>query len=69
MTKKKPFKIRAIPKKHGRVISISKKQIGKSVYKKDYAKKAMPPGLRISKDGHKYYEHRKNRSDILGKRI
>lgn len=35
----------------------------------DRARKAKPPGKRISKSGKTYYERRRNRSDRRGKRI
>jgi len=62
MKKKKTINI--APKKTGRVIKAGFRQIGESVIAKDMKKIAMKPGLRISKDGHKYYEYRKNRTDL-----
>ena len=38
-------------------------QTGKSDKSRDEARKAMPPGKRISKTGKTYWETRKNRSD------
>jgi hypothetical protein len=35
----------------------------------DRARKAKPPGKRISKTGKKYYESRKNRSDKKGSKL
>lgn len=35
----------------------------------DKARKALPPGRRLSKDGNIYYERRRNRTDIPGKLI
>jgi hypothetical protein len=62
MKKKKTINIS--PKKTGKVVKAGFRQIGESVYSKDVLKRAMKPGLRISKDGHKYYEYRKNRTDL-----
>ncbi len=44
-------------------------QTGQSNLKRDKARKAMPPGKRISKTGKTYYEARKNRSDIFGEQV
>ena len=41
-------------------------QTGTSNKKRDKARKAMPPGKRISKTGKIYYESRRSRSDIYG---
>ena len=43
-----------------------KKQTGKEGVNKqaDKARKALKPGIRISKTGHIYYETRANRSDV-----
>lgn len=35
----------------------------------DRARKAKPPGKRISKTGKEYYENRKNRSDKKGSKL
>jgi len=37
--------------------------------KLDKERKALPPGWRVSKDGHLYYEDRSNRSDRPGSRL
>lgn len=42
-------------------------QVGRSNLLRDAARKALPPGKRISKTGKIYYETRKNRSDLKGK--
>jgi len=42
------------------------RQTGSSVKKRDKARKAKPPGKRISKSKQVYYERRKNRSDKPG---
>jgi predicted RNA-binding Zn-ribbon protein involved in translation (DUF1610 family) len=39
-------------------------QIGKTSVMLDRTRKALSPGKRVSKDGHVYYEYRRNRSDI-----
>jgi hypothetical protein len=35
----------------------------------DYARLALPPGRRISRTGHRYYEYRSNRSDVPPTRL
>lgn len=59
-------KMLAIAKKQGG-LSLTRrlKQTGKSVASKDGGrhKKALSPGLRLSRNGNIYYESRKNRSD------
>ncbi len=37
--------------------------------KQDKARKALPPGWRVSKDGELYYEDRRNRSDMPGSNV
>lgn len=44
-------------------------QVGKSNKLIDSKRKALSPGKRISKSGKIYWETRKNRSDMLGKKI
>lgn len=44
----------------------STRQTGSSSAAKDRARKALPPGRRVSKSGSVYYERRKNRSDKAG---
>ena len=44
----------------------AKKQTGKSNIAKDKARKALSPGQRVSAKGKKYYEYRRNRSDVPG---
>ncbi len=44
-------------------------QIGKTTIIRDAARKALAPGKRISKTGNIYWEGRKNRSDVPGKKI
>jgi len=43
-----------------------KKQTGKSNIAKDKARKALSPGQRVGTKGKKYYEYRRNRSDVPG---
>lgn len=45
------------------------KQTGKSDLKFDKLLKAKEPGWRTSKSGKRYFEARKNRSDLKGKKI
>ncbi len=57
-------------KKFGRqVLKASTWQTGSTDIKRDSARKAMAPGKRRSARGRVYYEYRKNRSDVRGKRI
>ena len=45
-------------------------QSGKRVsISRDFGRKALPPGKRISKTGKEYWETRKNRTDILKGRL
>jgi hypothetical protein len=44
-------------------------QIGKSDLHADLLRNAMKPGRRITKKGHIYYEYRKNRTDMPGKKV
>lgn len=65
--KTKPKKkkiIRITPKKKGYVLRAGNYQTGSSVTSKDQTKLALKPGFRMSRNGHKYYEYRKNRSDL-----
>lgn len=41
-------------------------QVGQTNYAYDVMRKALKPGVRMSKDGKRYYEYRKNRSDMKG---
>lgn len=52
-----------------RTIKVFDYQIGKSDKTRDSARKALPPGKRISASGNVYWESRKNRSDMPGKKI
>lgn len=45
------------------------KQTGKSNTARDLKRKAKAPGYRVSKNGNRYYEGRKNRSDIKPGRL
>jgi len=44
-------------------------QVGKSDKLRDETRTAYPPGKRVSKNGNVYWETRKNRSDVRGKKI
>ena len=50
----------------GRTVRPKKYQMGKSHAGRDKPRKAMAPGYRLSAKGKKYYEGRKNRSDLKG---
>ena len=52
-----------------KVKTIATHQTGTSVKSLDKARKALPPGKRISKTGNIYYEYRANRSDMPGEKI
>lgn len=54
------------PKK---IVYATEHQTGKTNVKRDKARKALPPGKRISKTGKIYYEGRKNRSDLPGSKL
>lgn len=59
-----------IKKRTPRVIYAKKRQTGKRLdFDADKKRKSLPPGLRVSKSGKKYYEYRKTRSDISGLNI
>lgn len=45
------------------------KQTGKTVVNIDRKRKALAPGKRISSSGNVYFERRKNRSDVPGKKV
>jgi len=63
--KKKKYSNDKMPK----VLKIGDYQIGKSILAKDMKYQSLPPGKRLSKAGNIYYEYRKNRSDIKGKKV
>jgi hypothetical protein len=70
MAKKKKPQTTLRSKKFGRqVLKASTRQTGKSHTKRDSARKAMQPGKRRSASGRVYYENRKNRSDLRGRRV
>lgn len=52
----------------GKTLKYIKTRTGKSDIPKDKKRNALLPGKRISKFGKIYYEKRKNRSDLLGKK-
>jgi hypothetical protein len=61
-----------MPRTRGTTIKKSNNQRGKSNLKIDRIRpskdrNALPPGLRRSARGKKYFENRKNRSDLFGK--
>lgn len=57
-------------KKFGRqVLKATTRQTGKSHTERDKALPAMQPGKRRSASGRIYYETRKNRSDLRGRRV
>lgn len=51
------------------VLKASTRQTGESNKKRDSARKALAPGKRRAASGGVYYEYRKNRSDVRGKRV
>ena len=69
-TKKKTSQSTLRSKKFGRrVLKASRRQTGRSNTKRVRAHKAMQPGKRRSARGRIYYEHRRNRSDLRGRRV
>jgi len=54
--------------KRARMVRVASRQTGKTHEKVDKRILAKKPGLRVSEDGHKYFEARKNRSDKSKKR-
>lgn len=52
-----------------KIILKAEHQTGKTKLKRDKKRDALAPGKRISKSGNVYYEYRKNRSDLTGKKI
>lgn len=53
--------------KEPQVVTVQSYQTGKTKnILMDRKRKALPPGWRISKSGKRYYESRKNRSDMPG---
>lgn len=60
----KPVKLKSLNKS----LSVTS-QVGRTTKSRDKARKALPPGKRISKTGNVYYETRKNRSDMPGTKI
>ena len=50
------------------IVGKTSHQTGTSNLAKDAKRKALPPGARISKTGHLYYEYRRNRTDKNPKR-
>ncbi|MEM0488766.1 MAG: hypothetical protein QW707_06145 [Candidatus Bathyarchaeia archaeon] len=59
-------KVRARAGRRGRILKAVNYQTGRSVTLVDRKRKALPPGLRISRTGRRYWETRKNRSDLRG---
>ena len=56
-------------RKLNKVVYTRDHQTGTSKKSRDKARKALPPGKRISKTGNVYYEYRRNRSDLPGEKI
>lgn len=52
-----------------RMLAIADTQISRSIDSIDAKRKAAPPGKRMSRNRKVYYEKRKNRSDMPGKRV
>ena len=68
--KKKTSQTTLRSKKFGRrVLKASTRQTGRSHTERDTALKAMQPGKQQSASGRIYYEYRKNRSDLRGRRV
>lgn len=56
-------------KNQRRSVKVSTHRTGKTNVKRDIKRQALAPGKRISKAGNVYYESRRNRSDIVGKKL
>jgi len=56
----------ALNDRNGKTYRPINHQKGVSIYELDFARSALPPGMRLSKNGKPYHESRKNRSDISG---
>ena len=52
-----------------KVLKASTRQTGKSNLTIDQKRKAMAPGKRRSASSRIYYEYRKNRSDVRGRKV
>jgi len=63
------YQFKAIDLKSLRKTVYTTTQVGVTSKSEDRKRKALAPGKRISKNGKRYYETRKNRSDLPGKRI
>jgi hypothetical protein len=66
MPKQKQAKLTAFGRK---VLKVRRTQTGSSDRDIDKGRKAMSPGKRRSASGRVYYEARKNRSDLRGKKV
>lgn len=55
-----------MPQRRGKTIKKYNKQAGKTTVRKDKKLGALAPGIRRSSRGKKYFENRKNRSDLYG---
>jgi hypothetical protein len=51
-----------------RVTHVAAHQTGRTHIVPDRQRRAMAPGMRVSRTGNKYYEARRNRSDLKGAR-
>lgn len=56
----------ALNDRNGKTYRPIKHQRGVSINYLDAARTALPPGMRLSKNGKIYHESRKNRSDLRG---
>ena len=65
MEKETPFGFKDLKQ----VLKVAKHQTGTSNKKRDEVRKAESSGKRVSSKGNIYYEYRKNRSDMKGKKI
>lgn len=62
--------VAGVKRRTPKVVYSKKRQTGKRLdFEADKKRDALSPGLRISKSGKKYYEYRKNRTDIKGLNI
>jgi len=69
MPKRKQVKQAKLSTFGRRVLKVRRTQTGSSDRDIDKGRKAMSPGKRRSASGRVYYEARKNRSDLRGKKV
>jgi len=61
--------LKSFGEKKGRTVRVVLPQRGTSNLEVDKSRSAMPPGKRISRTGKIYWESRRSRSDLPGKKV